>query len=67
MNKLNMSIRSDICEHIAVFGETESRTIIDIYSAKYQTSRQRISGNLTTLLKIGALSINRNYPHSTLF
>lgn len=61
-------IRRAIRKYVEKFGPQDSRELIDKFSRRIKTSKQRISGNISCLVCIdGTVSIERNRPHSIMY
>lgn len=68
MNILNRNIRMYITNYIATNGPTDSRVIISLAAKQFNTTKQRISGNISFMVcKADSLSIIRNRPHSIVY
>ncbi len=65
---MNIRIRQAIAQYISTHGATDSRAIISMFAHQFNTTKQRISGNISFMVcKAGTLSIIRNRPHSILY
>ena len=70
MNKkviLNNAIRESIVNHVDICGASDTRNIISLYAKQYNTTKQRISGNISALVCSGSMSILHNRPHSMIY
>lgn len=64
----NKGIRRSIYKYIKRFGKQDTRFIIDIFSTAFNTTKQRISGNLSCMKCIdGTINIIPNKPHSIMY
>lgn len=64
---INSRIRRAILRWIAVHGQTDTRQLIRNMAISFGTTKQRISGNISYLVRNYAVNINRNFPHSTIY
>lgn len=65
---MNINIRSAIQQYIATNGPTDSRVVIAMFANQFNTTKQRISGNISFMVcKAKTVSIIRNKPHSVLY
>ena len=64
---LNQNIRTDISNCISLHGNTNTRFLIATLSQKYSTTKQRVSGNLSAMVKYYGYTIASNPPHSVIF
>lgn len=65
---MNIIIRQAILQYISSNGATDSRQVIRIFARQFQTSKQRISGNISYMVcKQGNLSIIRNRQNSIIY
>lgn len=64
---MNYRIRNAIVAYIAANGMVDTRFIINRMSNIYNTSKQRISGNISHMVRNGIVQITRNRPHSVIY
>ena len=68
MNKaLNFNIRSEISSYISLHGRANTRFLIATLSKKYHTTKQRVSGNLSAMVRYFGYNIASNPPHSVIY
>jgi len=68
MNKvLNFNIRSDISNYISLYGKANTRFLIATLSQQYNTTKQRVSGNLSAMVRYFGYNIASNPPHSVIY
>ena len=60
---MNLNIRTDTV-NMLMQGGKDTRKIVEILAKKYNTTKQRICGNLSYLKRCGAIRIVSNRPHS---
>ena len=66
MNKkqINSRIRADIVAFVLANGNTDTRVLIKILAQRFNTTKQRISGNISFIVaKQGLLSITTIAPN----
>lgn len=54
---MNARIRTAILAYIAKNGATNTRTVISIMSKRFNTTRQRVCGNISWLVRISSLTV----------
>ena len=54
---MNRRIRIAILAYIASNGKTDTRKLISIMAKRFNTTRQRISGNISWLVKTSSLTV----------
>lgn len=54
---MNARIRAAILAYIAKNGATNTRTVISIMAHRFNTTKQRISGNISWLVRISSLTV----------
>ena len=54
---MNRRIRAAILAYIASNGATDTRKVISIMSKRFNITRQRISGNISWLVRISSLTV----------
>ncbi len=64
---MNRQIRAAILADIRKYGARNTRRLNTIYSRRFKTTKQRISGNISYLVTSGAVSIVRHRPNSYIF
>jgi len=65
---MNSSIRSAVSAYIAANGPTNTRTVIYLLANQFQTTKQRISGNISFMVcRAGTLQVIRNKPNSVIY
>ena len=64
---LNRNIRTDISNIISLHGNANTRLLISTLSAKHNTTKQRISGNISVMVRYFGYNIASNPPHSVIF
>lgn len=65
---MNTEIRAAIQNYLATNGPIESRALILLLATQFNTTKQRISGNISYMVcRDVSISLHRNYPHSVLF
>lgn len=68
MNMSNKQIRRVIKNYIRRYGMQDTRVVIEKFSKLFQTSKQRISGNLSYMKCVdGTINIITNRPHSKMY
>jgi len=64
----NIIIRNGIVSYVNINGPTETRTIIRIFTNRFNKTKQCISGNVSFMVcKANTLSIIKNRPNSILY
>ncbi|MDY4784318.1 hypothetical protein [Pygmaiobacter massiliensis] len=66
MNRMNTNIRIDTV-NMLMQGKIETREIVKILAKKYNTTKQRICGNLSYLKRCGAIHVFSDRPHSVAY
>lgn len=64
---MNGRIRAAILADIHKNGARNTRKLNDTYSKLFNTTKQRISGNISFLVTSGTVSIVRNRPNSCIY
>ncbi len=64
---LNSAIRTDIINHVAQHGKTDTRSLIDLLAKQHGTTKQRVSGNISALVRFSNISIIHSRPHSMIY
>lgn len=65
---MNTQIRLAIYRFLQSSGPTDSRAVISRFAAQFQTTKQRIAGNISHMVcNMGTVAIRQNYPHSVLY
>ncbi len=62
----NADIRDYVEDLVKTKGSIKSRDAITDAAGAFDVTRQRVSGNISTLARNGRVIVNRNYPNSTL-
>ena len=63
----NYRIRRAIKEYLKVSGPQDTRQLIFLMATAYNTSKQRISGNISCMKKREEIVIFSNRPHSIMY
>jgi transcriptional antiterminator len=64
----NKMIRRIIRKYIKRYGKQDTRCVITTFSTAFQTTKQRISGNISCMKCIdGTINIIPNKPHSIMY
>ena len=64
----NKLIRRSIRKYIKRYGKQDTRFVITTFAAAFQTTKQRISGNISCMKCIdGTIGIISNKPHSIIY
>lgn len=64
---MNYKIRNAIIAYIAKNGMADTRIIISRMASLFNTTKQRISGNISFMVKSGMVQIIRRRPHSEIY
>ena len=64
---MNRRIRIAILAYIASNGATDTRKVISIMAHRFNTTKQRISGNVSYLVTSGTVYIVPNRPNSYIY
>lgn len=59
---MNARIRRSILSFLTKYGSIDSRELIGIMAQRFQTSRQRISGNISWMVMSGAVGLTVIHP-----
>lgn len=64
----NILIRRSIRKYIKRYGKQDTRSVITTFATAFQTTKQRISGNISCMKCIdGTINITPNKPHSIMY
>jgi hypothetical protein len=64
----NKLIRRSIRKYIKRYGKQDTRSVITRFATAFQTTKQRISGNISCMKCIdGTINIVPNKPHSIMY
>lgn len=65
---MNYQIRRAIENYINVNGRQDTRDVIDIFAKRFNTTKQRISGNISCMkCREQSINIIPNKPHSIMY
>ena len=65
---MNYQIRRAMENYIKKHGRQDTRVMIDMYAKLFNTTKQRISGNISCMKCIeGSINIIPNKPHSIMY
>lgn len=63
----NRNIRSFLKKYITIHGKTNTRVLIDLAAKHFNTSKQRIAGNISALVRYFGYTIVPNPPTSFIY
>ncbi len=65
---MNYQIRRAIENYIKMYGKQDTRIIISIFAKRFNTTKQRISGNISCMKRLEqSINIIPNKPHSIMY